>query len=102
MFHESGAGRMGEEAPRSASATPLSSNIRSERWGEWEAHRTPRAVKLSLAEDPDPVPDRVDHDPDYDPLGPIICEVCGSPMRYLAGCKIVCGNCGYRRDCSDP
>jgi hypothetical protein len=47
-------------------------------------------------------PDRVDFDPAFDPSAPIFCEVCGGVMRYVAACKIVCGNCGYRRDCSDP
>ena len=29
------------------------------------------------------------------------CEVCGKEM-YGLHCKLVCPNCGYRRDCSDP
>ena len=29
------------------------------------------------------------------------CEVCGTEM-YGVHCKLVCPNCGYRRDCSDP
>jgi rubrerythrin len=29
------------------------------------------------------------------------CELCGARM-YEHNCKIVCPNCGYRRDCSDP
>ena len=29
------------------------------------------------------------------------CELCGSGMFGLH-CKLVCPNCGYRRDCSDP
>ena len=29
------------------------------------------------------------------------CEVCGSEMFGLH-CKLICPNCGYRRDCSDP
>ena len=29
------------------------------------------------------------------------CEVCGAEM-YGLHCKLVCPNCGYRRDCSDP
>ena len=52
-----------------------------------------------------PVPreaDRADFDPSYDPAAPIVCEVCGSEMRYTGSCKILCANCGYRRDCSDP
>ena len=57
------------------------------------------------AERPEPemvTPDRVDFDPAYDPTAPIECEVCGGTMRYIAACKILCSNCGYRRDCSDP
>jgi hypothetical protein len=27
--------------------------------------------------------------------------VCGTEM-YGLHCKLVCPNCGYRRDCSDP
>ncbi|CAA9429949.1 MAG: hypothetical protein AVDCRST_MAG80-500 [uncultured Rubrobacteraceae bacterium] len=29
------------------------------------------------------------------------CELCGAGMFGLH-CKLVCPNCGYRRDCSDP
>ena len=29
------------------------------------------------------------------------CELCGSEM-YGLHCKLICPNCGYRRDCSDP
>ena len=29
------------------------------------------------------------------------CEVCGMEMFGLH-CKVICPNCGYRRDCSDP
>lgn len=29
------------------------------------------------------------------------CEACGTRM-YGLHCKIVCPNCGYKRDCSDP
>jgi rubrerythrin len=35
-----------------------------------------------------------------EPLGED-CEVCGSEM-YGLHCKLICPNCGYRRDCSDP
>jgi hypothetical protein len=49
-----------------------------------------------------PRPDRVDFDPRYDRTKPIDCEMCGSEMKYIAACKILCTNCGYRRDCSDP
>lgn len=48
------------------------------------------------------VVDRADYDPAYDPAAPILCELCGSEMRYIAACKILCPNCGYKRDCSDP
>jgi hypothetical protein len=30
-----------------------------------------------------------------------VCERCGERMSERQ-CKIVCGNCGYLRDCSDP
>ncbi len=29
------------------------------------------------------------------------CELCGTQMFGLH-CKLICPNCGYRRDCSDP
>ncbi len=29
------------------------------------------------------------------------CEACGTEM-YGLHCKLVCPNCGYKRDCSDP
>ena len=29
------------------------------------------------------------------------CEICDSEMFGLH-CKLICPNCGYRRDCSDP
>lgn len=31
----------------------------------------------------------------------IVCERCGHEM-YDRHCKVVCPNCGYLRDCSDP
>jgi uncharacterized Zn finger protein (UPF0148 family) len=31
----------------------------------------------------------------------LTCEICGSRM-IQRHCKIVCPNCGYTRDCSDP
>jgi hypothetical protein len=46
--------------------------------------------------------DRVDFDPTYDPAARIECEICGNEMLYTAACKIMCGTCGYKRDCSDP
>src|SRR5262245_14268075 len=30
-----------------------------------------------------------------------VCERCGEPMEERK-CKILCTNCGYYRDCSDP
>ncbi len=30
-----------------------------------------------------------------------VCELCGATM-FDHNCKIVCPNCGYKRDCSDP
>ena len=60
-----------------------------------------RAVKGMLEEKPT-IPDRADFDPNYDPSAPIECERCGGEMFYVGGCKILCANCGYRRDCSDP
>jgi len=30
-----------------------------------------------------------------------VCECCGTVM-FDHNCKIVCPNCGYKRDCSDP
>ncbi|HEX5725304.1 MAG TPA: hypothetical protein VFX98_07545 [Longimicrobiaceae bacterium] len=29
------------------------------------------------------------------------CERCGAVM-FERNCKVVCPNCGYQRDCSDP
>ncbi len=29
------------------------------------------------------------------------CEICSAEM-YGLHCKLICPNCGYRRDCSDP
>jgi ribosomal protein L32 len=29
------------------------------------------------------------------------CELCGTVM-FDHHCKIICPNCGYKRDCSDP
>jgi hypothetical protein len=31
----------------------------------------------------------------------LICEICGGRMVERQ-CKILCPNCGYTRDCSDP
>jgi len=35
------------------------------------------------------------------PASEHLCERCGEPMEERK-CKIICGNCGYYRDCSDP
>lgn len=34
-------------------------------------------------------------------LESLTCEICGQRMSERH-CKIVCSNCGYTRDCSDP
>jgi hypothetical protein len=45
--------------------------------------------------------------PEPAPLGKIevpmqhFCDICGVEM-YDHNCKIVCPNCGYKRDCTDP
>lgn len=31
----------------------------------------------------------------------MVCDICGGPVEEIH-CKIVCVNCGYQRDCSDP
>ena len=31
----------------------------------------------------------------------LLCDLCGSPLRETH-CKLVCDQCGYVRDCSDP
>ncbi len=33
--------------------------------------------------------------------GTVPCDLCGAPVLERH-CKIVCRNCGYMRDCSDP
>ena len=35
------------------------------------------------------------------PIEYLTCEICGQRMSERH-CKIVCSNCGYTRDCSDP
>ncbi len=30
-----------------------------------------------------------------------LCDLCGHPMLNLH-CKLICEQCGYKRDCSDP
>ncbi|HLG22540.1 MAG TPA: hypothetical protein VI382_06970 [Candidatus Manganitrophaceae bacterium] len=29
------------------------------------------------------------------------CDLCGGPMLVLH-CKLICRQCGFKRDCSDP
>ncbi len=36
-----------------------------------------------------------------DPPKVHVCDLCGAAM-YEHNCKIVCPNCGYKRDCTDP
>lgn len=33
--------------------------------------------------------------------GAVACDLCGNPMREQH-CKLICDQCGYVRDCSDP
>jgi hypothetical protein len=33
--------------------------------------------------------------------GQPVCDLCGYPMRE-SHCKLICDQCGYTRDCSDP
>ena len=30
-----------------------------------------------------------------------VCDICNTTMLEMK-CKIICPNCGYTRDCSDP
>jgi hypothetical protein len=68
----------------------------------WCARLAEARLRAERPVSPAPAPDRVDFDPEFDPDAPIECEVCGGTMHYIAACKILCSNCGYRRDCSDP
>jgi len=45
---------------------------------------------------PPPAPPRKEEVPTHHS-----CDVCGVVM-YDHNCKVVCPNCGYKRDCSDP
>ncbi len=36
-----------------------------------------------------------------DPSPPFCCDICGAEM-FERHCRILCPNCGYQRDCSDP
>jgi hypothetical protein len=63
----------------------------------------PAAVPAPAPPPPDPAPSdepllpgrRVHPDPGR-------CEICGFPLCLERHCKIICPNCGYTRDCSDP
>ncbi len=50
-----------------------------------------------------PDPAAGEHDvPRAGPGTPTVpCDLCGAPVLERH-CKIVCRNCGYMRDCSDP
>lgn len=58
---------------------------------------------------PDPVPEPEPASPstpspDASPPRPddSHCDICGFPLAIERHCKIICPNCGYTRDCSDP
>ena len=68
-------------------------------------------INAHRASPPEPAPPPVASDPPQ-PSSPAplqrreipsvhVCELCGTTM-YDHNCKIVCPNCGYKRDCSDP
>jgi rubrerythrin len=59
------------------------------------AHRAPPQPEPARAPDP-PAPLERREIPSMHE-----CELCGTTM-YDHNCKIVCPNCGYKRDCSDP
>ena len=44
---------------------------------------------------------RVNPTPAPKPASGLDCEICGARM-FERSCKIICRNCGYTRDCSDP
>ena len=57
----------------------------------------------------DPMPDEPKPAPTADAeeaspprVDPSRCELCGFPLALERHCKIICPNCGYTRDCSDP
>lgn len=31
----------------------------------------------------------------------VLCDICGHPMIDWH-CELICTNCGFRRDCTDP
>jgi hypothetical protein len=79
------------------------------------AHRHPAAVPLASSAPLDRATNGLrDNLPDAAPVSPPgspfrlrevptrhVCECCGTVM-FDHNCKIVCPNCGYKRDCSDP
>lgn len=62
------------------------------------AHRAPppQPAVAEAADPPAPAPLKRREVPSVH-----VCELCGATM-YDHNCKIVCPNCGYKRDCSDP
>lgn len=64
---------------------------------------------MSPSKDPQPPPDRPEegrtpeeHREDMTPHATHpVCDLCGGPVEERH-CKIVCLNCGFQRDCSDP
>ncbi len=63
---------------------------------EQEGTQEPGALAPD-ADRPSPASSR----PTYAPEDDTTCWVCGGPVIQLH-CKIVCKNCGFMRDCSDP
>lgn len=67
-----------------------------------------RAREVPAVESPGDVPHRVsDGMPSSETSAAasqeqeFFCDLCGAPMLNLH-CKLSCGRCGYKRDCSDP
>jgi len=58
-----------------------------------ETHPEKRADDVA-PEAPDPPPAPV-------ATGIPLCDLCGSPMLERH-CRLICTQCGYQRDCSDP
>ena len=63
-------------------------------------HARPAPPEPSPAPEPEPAPVRPLFQKREIPLVHE-CELCGTVM-FDHNCKIVCPNCGYKRDCSDP
>ena len=62
-------------------------------------HARPAAPQPAPAPPPEPAPARLFVKREIPSVHE--CELCGTVM-YDHNCKIVCPNCGYKRDCSDP